>query len=551
MNKKTLTFLVIISLVLISSVFSVEASTVPTFTILGVTGGEKVTIITQNFPADREFVARMGEFGTKGVDGVIVGSVNSADGGSLTFTFDIPLELNTQDLIAIRLDSTTGGYYSYNWFTNTNFGTHQGGIPADSSGTGSINVISVKKDELVIVHGRNFPTGETIQVLMGEEGSQGIDGVPATTFTLESDDDFIMSFEIPGSLAAQDELSIRFESNESDFALYADFLNTTGSFGGISGISVGYYTGIPTISILSVVEDEEVTIRTYNYPVGKDFKVTMGLMGTKGVNGIHVTTINSGAGGSFDETFEIPEDLAGKYQIAIRLESLDGYFYSYNWFYNNTTSGGTVPNGYTGIPTFTISDVVMDETVTIQTNNFPAGYDFKVLMGEMGTQGVDGIEVTTIDSGDGGEFSETFDIPAALAGEYQIAIRLESTTGGFYAYNWFYNDTSSGSNGSTGDGGYAGIPTFTITGVIADTSVSIATNNFPAGYEFEVLMGEMGTQGVDGILVTTIDSGDGGEFSETFNIPASLAGNAQIAIRLESTSGGFYAFNWFYNSTYP
>ncbi len=551
MSKKTLTFLVIIGLVLISSVFTVEASTVPTFSILGVTDSEKVTIKTYNFPANRDFIARMGEFGTKGINGIVVGSVNSGAGGSLTFTFDIPLELGPLELIAIRLDSTTGGYYAYNWFTNADFGTHEGGIAADSEGTGSINVLSVKEDELVVVRGRNFPTDETIQVLMGEEGTQGIDGVPVTTFTWETDVDFIMEFDIPDSLTGQDELSIRFESLESDFATYKDFFNTTGSYGGIGSISDGYYTGVPTISILSVVEDEEVTIRTYNYPAGRDFKLLMGLMGTKGIGGIQVTTINSGAGGSFVETFEIPAELAGEYQIAIRLESLDGYYYSYNWFYNNTTSGGTVPGGYTGIPTFTISDVVMDDTVTIETNNFPAGYDFKVLMGKMGTQGIDGIEVTTIDSGSGGKFSKTFDIPAALAGDYQIAIRLESTSGGFYAFNWFYNNTAGEGSGTDGNGGYAGIPTFTITSVVEDTSVSITTNNFPAGYDFKVLMGEMGTQGVGGVLVTTIDSGDGGSFSKTFNIPASLAGNAQISIRLETTSGGFYAYNWFYNNTNP
>jgi hypothetical protein len=30
-----------------------------------------------------------------------------------------------------------------------------------------------------------------------------------------------------------------------------------------------------------------------------------------------------------------------------------------------------------------------------------------------------------------------------------------------------------------------------------------------------------------------------------------LAGQGRIAIRLEATSGGYYAFNWFYNNTYP
>ena len=63
-------------------------------------------------------------------------------------------------------------------------------------------------------------------------------------------------------------------------------------------------------------------------------------------------------------------------------------------------------------------------------------------MGKMWTRGVDGIEVATVSSAVGGAFSETFNIPAALQGEAQIAIRLESTVGGFYAYNWFYNSTA-------------------------------------------------------------------------------------------------------------
>ncbi|MFN2304528.1 MAG: hypothetical protein ACK2TV_12440, partial [Anaerolineales bacterium] len=184
----------------------------------------------------------------------------------------------------------------------------------------------------------------------------------------------------------------------------------------------------------------------------------------------------------------------------------------------------------------------------IKTNNFPADKDFKVLMGKMGTKGVDGILVTTIDSGDGGIFEETFDIPEDLKGDYRIAIRLESTTGGFYAYNWFYNNTSPS---DTLPAGYTGIPTFTIIGVTKDESVKIKTNNFPADLDFKVFMGKMGTKGIDGTLITTIDSGDGAVFEETFNIPEGLIGDYQIAIRLESTSGGFYAYNWFYNNTYP
>ena len=147
-----------------------------------------------------------------------------------------------------------------------------------------------------------------------------------------------------------------------------------------------------TISIVSVEADKTVTIQTHNFPANRSFLVLMGKIGTRGVGGINVTTISSGTGGSFSQTFDIPAALKGDYQIAIRLQTPDGYFYAYNWFFNNTSAtppaGGGTPGGYKGIPTFSITGVEKDDTVTIRTNNFPANYDFKVLMGKMGTKGI-------------------------------------------------------------------------------------------------------------------------------------------------------------------
>lgn len=93
------------------------------------------------------------------------------------------------------------------------------------------------------------------------------------------------------------------------------------------------------------------------------------------------------------------------------------------------------------IPTFKIQAVVRDQTVTIQTANFPAGMQFKVYMGPYGTKGIGGYYVTTTDSGAGGSFTATYSIPAALHGSYRIAIRLEGSAG-YYSYNWFYNNTT-------------------------------------------------------------------------------------------------------------
>ncbi|MFW5714037.1 MAG: hypothetical protein ACOCYU_05140, partial [Brevefilum sp.] len=277
-----------------------SADTVPMISIQGVTEDEQVTVETKNFPANRDFIALMGPFGTKGVDGVKVGEVNSGKGGSLKFTFEIPTTLQDESKIAIRLESTTTSHYAFNWFSNTTFGTHTGGTPAEGvSAQAEIMVASVKKDTLVIIKGADFPDDETFDVLMGEEGTQGIGGVEVDSFDLDGSSTFVQSFEIPASLRSEAQLVIRFESNESDLEVYTTFDNKTGaSGGGVAGLVTGSTANIPTISIISVQEDESVTLKTHNFPAARDIKVLMGEMGTRGIGGIHVTTFDSGSGSS-------------------------------------------------------------------------------------------------------------------------------------------------------------------------------------------------------------------------------------------------------------
>jgi hypothetical protein len=206
------------------------------------------------------------------------------------------------------------------------------------------------------------------------------------------------------------------------------------------------------------------------------------------------------------------------------------------------------------IPTFTIVSVVADESVTIETNNFPANQNFDVRMGPIGTLGIDGTLVTTTPSEEGGTFTATYAIPEHLHGARMIAIRLESPQG-FFAYNWFFNRTvDADEDDPVGIAPRAepalptDIPTFTIASVVADESVTIETNNFPANQNFNVRMGPMGTRGIDGTLVTTTPSEEGGTFTATYAIPEHLHGARMIAIRLESPQG-YFAYNWFFNRT--
>ncbi|MGW8227187.1 MAG: LysM peptidoglycan-binding domain-containing protein [Anaerolineales bacterium] len=95
-------------------------------------------------------------------------------------------------------------------------------------------------------------------------------------------------------------------------------------------------SNIPTFEILSVVKNKQVTIETSNFPPHTTFVVTMGYYGTKGINGIEVDSTSSSNGGTFKVSYAIPQALHGQDRIAIRLQSSSGY-YSYNWFFNNTT----------------------------------------------------------------------------------------------------------------------------------------------------------------------------------------------------------------------
>ena len=288
---------------------------------------------------------------------------------------------------------------------------------------------------------------------------------------------------------------------------------------------------VPTFTIENVFVDSTVSILAQNFPPNQDFVVTMGPIGTLGINGTPVAITNSGLFGAFSATYPIPPNLIGARQIAIRLQSPQGY-YSYNWFWNNLTEPAPTP-----IPTISIDSVVVNETVTIRTHNFPPDTTFLVTMGHMGTLGINGTPVGTLYSGLGGEMTATFPIPVLLKGLERIAIRTQSNP--FYSYNWFDNQTEP-----------LPTPTFVVCGVIRDDVVVIRTDpTFPANRNFVVMMNYMGTLGIDGYAVGGFNSGPTGVAVGTFTIPSGLRGLDQIQIRAEEVGGPFYSYNYFNNQT--
>ncbi len=428
-------------------------------------------------------------------------------------------------------------------------------VQAKASTIPTFSIVSVASDSTVTIQTYNFPAGQIFTVRMGAYGTLGVGGIVVATTNSGAGGSFQETYDIPAELAGSRRIAIRMDGSGGYYA-YNWFWNiyTAPTPDGTAIPDTGY-SGIPTFKIQDVVEDDTVTIRTNNFPADRNFTVRIGTYGTLGVGGVVVATTNSGAGGVFEETYDIPDSLKGSQRLAIRMDAPGGFF-AYNWFWNNTSAGptpGPIPDtGYTGIPTFKIQSVEADNTVTILTHNFPADLNFTVRMGAYGTLGIGGPVVATTNSGAGGAFTATYDIPDSLKGLQRIAIRMDAP-GGYFAYNWFWNNTTGGTSPTPGpipDTGYHGIPTFKIQSVVGGSSVTVLTNNFPADQNFTVRMGAYGTLGIGGVVVATTNSGAGGAFTATYDIPDSLKGAQRIAIRMES-SAGYFAYNWFWNNTAP
>lgn len=201
----------------------------------------------------------------------------------------------------------------------------------------------------------------------------------------------------------------------------------------------------PSFSIIKVVKDESITVRTYNFPAATLFTIRMDVVGNAAVNGIIVTQTNTGAGGSFEETYRIPAELRGKTQIAVRMEA-NGY-YAVNWFNNSGSStppdNNNIPvTGGSGSPGIKIVAVEKDRNITIEATRFPANVDFKIRIGPFYNFWKSHEVTGTINSGSGGTFRFSVSLPDAVKGVSLVAVRLDSLTGGYYAYNAFTNNTS-------------------------------------------------------------------------------------------------------------
>ncbi|KAA3664127.1 MAG: hypothetical protein DWQ04_07295 [Chloroflexi bacterium] len=341
----------LLAMILLALLFSAGTASsnsvpIPIINIQGVAADQTVTVYGYNFPVGTSFTVRMGEMGTLGVGGVVVGTTTPAS-STFTETYTIPESLKGRYQISIRLDGY-GGYYSYNWFYNNTTGTGpilgtggQGGIP-------TITIDSVEMDKSVTFTTHNYPPNQTFTVTMGPMFTRGIGGTNVGTFDSGTGGSLTKTFDIPATLKGNARISIRATTaHVNPYFSYNWFYNNTATAPtpapspspttpGNTGTG-GIYTGIPTIKMCSVVRDDSVTFVTSNFPANQTFTVTMGPMYSRGIGGSVVGIFDSGDGSMSAQTFTIPAHLKGSYKIALRASTAHAQpYYAYNWFYNTT-----------------------------------------------------------------------------------------------------------------------------------------------------------------------------------------------------------------------
>ena len=289
-----------------------------------------------------------------------------------------------------------------------------------------------------------------------------------------------------------------------------------------------------------VVEDSYVDLQGRYLPVNTRFEVIFARMSASTAKSMRVATASSDRSGNLYVTVDIPSQFVDMAQISVQLRN-GSKIYAEGWFKNQNDTYDP-HDDYDQINlNIQIINVVENQEVSVRINQLPARIQFDVSMADRRTQRVNWYVVGTAQSKKGGQYEGTFPIPHELWNAEQIVIRFESRSGSYSASATF-NNTGGEVNDSPG-------LALKIVHVLQDREVTLLFTGLPAGMRFDVLMGPIGSQAEDGTLVGTIQAPAGGRMVQTYSIPANLRGAEKIAIRIQGTRPGAYAYNWFTNRT--
>lgn len=247
-----------------------------------------------------------------------------------------------------------------------------------------IDVLSVDAADDVTIRGRNFPGNVQFDVLFGEAGTRGVDGVRATGFRTPQDGSFVATFDIPDRLQDENRVVIRLESPATGFFAFNTFNNRVG--------------------VQPINCEEFYTVRRGDslQEIARRFDTTIS----------RLVAINNIA---------TPSLIFPGQRLCVSTEDVV-----------------IPPTGAQA--TVSIVDVDINDDVSVQGSGFPASGRFNVLIGSADDDArISGIRVATMTLSADGTFTRTFDIPADFEDVEDLAIRFESTTTDLFVFAEFEN----------------------------------------------------------------------------------------------------------------
>ncbi len=302
----------------------------------------------------------------------------------------------------------------------------------------------------------------------------------------------------------------------------------------------------PLIDIVRVVPDESVTIRANDFPANVNFTIRMDVSGNRAEDGLAVASLNSGRGGAFEATINIPAQLKGIATIAIRLESKEGWF-AYNWFTNKV--GGAMPTPQPTQPSqpvpvtgpkpyLSILAVRSNELVEVEARNMPAHTDLSVRVGPFTSFYRDYVYAPTVRTDANGYARWTIALPSVVQNVERVTVRIDG--GKRYAFNAFKNVTS---------GTIGGVPV-TSTGTCQITS-SVPTGSVGPRADLDVVWTVKNTSNktweASSVDYKYVSGSKIHKYGDTYDLPATVKPGESVRVIVDVSapaSVGNYSTNW-------
>ena len=318
--------------------------------VLSVVSGESVSIRVSGMAANTPVTVRMGAAVNKGRAGEIVGTAVTSGEGSWRATYAIPAALKAQKKLAILVEATADiSQFAYQSFVNVSKGktttvsggssSSAGSIPSGSSlSAGNITITDVVEDKSVTIKVTGAPANGRLAVWIDWNNRNGVmQGRQAGTVKVASNGSLSATIKLPSAAVDRGTLRVRLQGLDgSTYLAYRWFINAKSDSDTGSGAPATSTGGIPYVVVISVDENDSVKLKAFNFPKG-EYIILMDEVGSGAKHGIEVDTVTIKAGRTFTGTFEIPNELEGEDEIAIRVQNVDeSAYFAYTWFDNES-----------------------------------------------------------------------------------------------------------------------------------------------------------------------------------------------------------------------